>query len=102
MPGITDLFKVYAKPSLDRLVIRKRHTKHTSARVEAAKDRLRKLRNSDKVPSKVAHANLVKAGKCPEKKVYVQGKGWETRPVCPITEMRKELKDVMKEIHKTK
>jgi hypothetical protein len=102
MPGITDLFKVYEKPSLDRLVIRKRHTKQTSARVEAAKDRLRALRNTPNVPSKVAHANLVRAGKCPEKKVYVPNKGWETRPVCPITEMRNELRARMKEIHRTK
>ena len=102
MPGATlgDTFRIYVKPSLGgRLVPRKKTTLHTSARVKASKDRLSALKGTPNVPSKVAHDALVSAGKCIPKRVYVAGKGYEERPVCPIKYMRSELRAAMKRVH---
>jgi len=102
MPGPTlgDTFRIYVKPSLDGLlVVRKKTTRHTSSRVEASKERLRKLKDTGNVPSKVAHEELARQGKCPTKKVYVPGKGYEEKPVCPIKEMRSALRVQMKKVH---
>ncbi|MHC1636322.1 MAG: hypothetical protein ACXQTS_06890 [Candidatus Methanospirareceae archaeon] len=90
-----DVFRVYLKPSLNgRLVIRKRNTIQTSARVEASKERVKA-----RPPAGPAHDALVAAGKCPEKRVYVPGRGYEVRPVCPISEFRKQLSIEMKRTH---
>jgi len=97
MPTIGDVFRVYIKPSLDgMLVIRKKNTNQTSARVEASKNRVRAYTmRENESPSQTAHNNLVALGKCEEKLVYVPGRGYEKRPVCPINEMRKELRKIM-------
>jgi hypothetical protein len=102
MPGPTlgDTFRIYVKPSLDGLLVaRKKTTRQTSSRVEASKERLRKLKNTANVPSKLAHEELVKLGKCPIKRVYKPGKGYEEKPVCPIKEMRSALRVQMKKVH---
>jgi len=102
MPGPTlgDTYRVFIKPSLDgRLVIRKRTTRQTSARVEASKKRIKDAAATGKAPAKLAHDALVAAGKCSTKRVYIPGKGYEDRPVCPIKLMRSELSKAMRSIH---
>jgi len=97
MPTLGDVFRAYIKPSLDgEIIIRKKNTVQTSARVEAVKSKLRETKNTDRAPAKVAHEACVKAGRAVEKRVYVPGKGYETRMVCPISEMRSFLREAMK------
>jgi hypothetical protein len=95
MPTIGDSYRIYIKSSLDGLmVIRKKNTIQTSARVAASKDRVRRS-----PPAKPAHDALVAAGKCPTKRVYRPGLGPEERPVCPIKLMKVELRARMKALH---
>ena len=99
MATIGDVFRVYVKDSLDgRMIIRKKTTKQTSARLEARKDKLRALRGTGNAPSQRCHDQLVAAGKCPTKRVYEPGVGYTERPVCPIKEMAACLSEVMKSI----
>jgi len=51
------------------------------------------------VPSKVCHNKLVSEGKCVQKKVYVAGKGYEIRWVCPALEMARCLSVEMARVH---
>ena len=97
MAGVTlaDVYSAYVKPSLDgRLVIRKRTSRQTSARLEKAKERVKKAK-----PSEKAHARLVREGKCPTKRVYEAGKGYVEKPVCPIDQMRSALREEMEKAH---
>ena len=96
MPTLGDTFRVYIKPSLDgELVIRKRTTEQTSARLEARKDKLRAKKGTADVPAKRAHDACVAAGLAVKKRVYVPGKGYEERDVCPIKEMKGFLRKEM-------
>lgn len=102
MPGSTlgDTFRAYVKPSLDGLlVIRKKTTRQTSARVDASKKRVKEAAIAGRAPAKVAHETLAGTGKCPTKRVYVAGKGYTERPVCPIKLMKSELSKAMKAVH---
>jgi len=100
MSSLGDVYRVYVKPSLDGLmVVRKKTTKHVSARVAASKERVRSYAEKVKPPAVEAHEALVAAKKCPIKRVYKPGVGYEERPVCPIKLMKTELRKVMKKIH---
>lgn len=86
---------VYIKPSLNGLmVIRKRNTMQTSARVKASQDRVRRS-----PPARGAHDALAAAGKCPTKRVYKTGVGYGEQPVCKISDMKSELRTRMKAVH---
>ena len=94
-----DVWRVYVKPSLDgRIVFRKKTARQTSARLKRAKDRVAEYSKGGS-PSQRCHNELVNAGKCPRKRVYVPGKGYRTRPVCPIKLMIPCLRRKMKEAH---
>lgn len=94
-----DVWKIYVKPSLDgRIVFRKRTARHKSARLRAAKDRVAEYSKAGS-PSKRCHDELVSAGKCPVKRVYVPGKGYRNKRVCPIKLMIPCLRRKMKEAH---
>lgn len=100
MSSLGDVYRVYVKPSLDGLmVVRKKTTRHVSARVAASKERIRKYSETVKPPAREAHEALVAAGKCPTKRVYKPGVGYEERPVCPIKLMKSELRKAMKRAH---
>jgi hypothetical protein len=60
MATLGDTFRVYIKPSLDgQLVIRKKTSNQTSARLKA-----RQAQFASVAPSKPCHDELVSAGKC--------------------------------------
>jgi hypothetical protein len=93
MPGVTlaDIYTVYSKPSLDgRLVIRKKTARQVSARLKARKDEVAKTK-----PAVGAHKACSGAGKTIKKRVYVPGKGYEVKDVCPIKEFKKFLSEAM-------
>jgi hypothetical protein len=91
-----DVWRVYIKPSLDgELVIRKKTTDQTSARLAARKSKLEALRGTGRSPAEVCHTELVSRNVCPTKRVYVAGKGYEERPVCPIKAMKSCLREKM-------
>jgi len=93
MPGVTlaDIYTVYAKPSLDgRLVIRKKTARQVSARLKARKEEVAEAK-----PAVDAHEACVKAKKAVTKRVYIPGKGYEEKLVCPIQEFRKFLREAM-------
>jgi len=86
-----DVYRPYVKPSLDgKLVLRKRTSNQTSARL---KDRKEKIPDTE--PARLAYRACVDDGKAVEKRVYVPGKGYEIKKVCPIKEFKKYLKDAM-------
>ena len=101
MPTLGDVFRVYVKPSLDGLmVIRKRNTIQESAAVFASKDAVANApAYIGKYPAQLAHDELEREGKCREKLVYIPGKGYELKPVCPIKLMKKYLRKYMTELH---
>jgi len=95
-----DVYRAYIKPSLDgELIIRKKTSEQTSARLEERKNAVKEwTRKNKQSPSQYCHDKLVSEGKCPEQWVYVAGKGWVKRPVCPIEEMKACLREVMESI----
>ena len=89
------MFTAYIKPSLDGiLVLRKRTTAQVSARVAASKERVRSAR-----PSVAAHDACVAAGKARRVRVYVPGRGYRAKDVCPIKTMKSFLRDAMVRAH---
>lgn len=98
MPTAGDIWKVYVKPSLDgEMVIRKRTSNQTSARLKARQDKLAALPDGS-YPSQVAHKALVAAGKCRTKRVYKPGVGYENKDVCNAKDMAREMKKAMANI----
>lgn len=96
MTTAADVWSLYIKPSLDgELVIRKKTSTQTSARLAARKSKLEALKGTGRTPAEVCHTELVAKNVCPTKRVYVAGKGYEERPVCPIKEMKSCLKGKM-------
>ncbi len=95
MATLADTFTAYIKPSLDGLlVLRKRTTNQTSARVAASKKRV-----EDAKPSVVAHNACVAAGESRKVKLYKPGTGYIEKDVCPIKTMKRHLRTAMKSAH---
>lgn len=95
MPTLGDVFRAYIKPSLGgALILRKKNTIQTSARVAASKERVR--RNP---PARGAHDALVARNVCPVKRAYAAGRGYEERPICPMKLMIPELRAGMRRAH---
>jgi hypothetical protein len=93
-----DITKAYVKPSLGgKIVLRKPTSRQTSARLARRKEAVAEAGRKGLL-AKAAHEELVAAGKCPVKKVYVAGKGYEERPVCPVNLMRAALREKMKAV----
>jgi hypothetical protein len=91
-----DVWRVYIKPSLDgELVIRKKTTNQTSARLAARKSKLEALKGTGRTPAEVCHKELDAKKLCPTQKVYVTGVGYKELPVCPIKEMKSCLRKKM-------
>jgi len=90
-----DVFHAYTKPSLGgRLIIRKATSRQTSARLKERQDAVRIKGEAGGIATK-AHDELVAKGLCPDKRVYKPGEGYVVKPVCPIEEMKKALRDKM-------
>ncbi len=86
-----DVFKAYVKPSLKgRLVLRKRTSNQTSSRLQA-----RKMKVAEAKPAEEAHRRCIADGKAVPKRVYVPGKGYEEREVCPIEVFKSYLREAM-------
>ena len=93
---VGDVWRPYSKPSLDGLmVIRKRNTRQTSARLEERKEDLRALKGRPDAPATAAHRKCVEDGKAVKKKVYVPGVGYQEKDVCPIKEFKSYLREYM-------
>jgi len=91
MVTLADVFRAYVKPSLKgRLILRKRTSNQTSARLEA-----RKMKVAEAKPAVAAHERCVAEGKAVPKRVYVAGQGYKEKPVCPIDVMRRYLREAM-------
>ncbi len=91
MVTLADVFRAYVKPSLKgRLILRKRTSNQTSARLQA-----RKMKVADAKPATTAHERCVAEGKAVPKRVYVAGQGYQEKPVCPIDVMRRYLREAM-------
>ena len=89
------MWRPYVKPSLGGLlVIRKRNTIQTSARVAASKARV-----AEGKPAKIAYERCKAEGKTVRKRIYVPGQGYVDKEVCPINVFRKYLREAMKQIH---
>lgn len=96
MKGVTlaDVFRVYIKPSLDgRIVFRKKTSKQTSARLLERKMKVAKAK-----PAQEAYENCKRNGDTVMKRVYIPGKGYETKEVCPIDKFRTYLRQAMSEV----
>lgn len=91
MITLGDVFRPYVKPSLQgRLVLRKRNSNQTSARLAE-----RKMKVAEAKPAVAAHQRCVQEGHAVPKRVYIPGKGYEEKPVCPINIMRRYLREAM-------
>jgi len=102
MPTLGDVFRCYVKPSLKGLlVIRKKTTIQTSARLEAAKRRVAEHTNLSDYPARLAHEECVKNGWARKVRKYIPGKGYEEVDVCPIEKFRVLLRKYMKMVHGT-
>jgi hypothetical protein len=95
MPTLGETVKVYVKPSLKgRLILRKPTSEQASARLAARKQKVAAAGSAGLI-SKAAHDELVAEGKCTVRKVYVPGKGYTEKPVCPIRFMIPKLRAKM-------
>lgn len=96
MANVSDMKTVYVKPSLKgELVFRRPVANQKSARLKARQEAVKAAAEAGRL-SKAAHDSLVAKGKCPTHRVYKTGVGYEERPVCPISLMRKALSPLMK------
>lgn len=96
MANVSDMKTVYVKPSLKgELIFRRPVANQKSARLKARQDAVAAAAKAGRI-SKAAHDELVSKGKCPMTRVYKAGVGYEERPVCPISEMRKALRPLMR------
>lgn len=96
MANVSDMKTVYVKPSLKgELVFRSPTSRQKSARLKARQEAVAAAAKAGRI-SKAAHDELVTKGKCPTQRVYKTGVGYEEKPVCPISEMRKALRPLMK------
>jgi len=91
MVTLADIYKPYVKPSLQgRLVLRKRTSNQTSARLQE-----RKMKVAQAKPATKAHERCVAEGYAVPKRVYVPGRGYEEKQVCPIQIMKRYLREAM-------
>jgi len=95
MPVLGDVLRAYVKPSLNgEIILRKRTSHQVSPRVHNSQDRVGKAK-----PSVAAHTACEAAGKTRPVRVYIPGKGYDERKVCPISIMKSFLRDAMKKAH---
>lgn len=94
-----DTLRAYIKPSLNgEIVLRKRTSNQTSGRLKARQNKVAATKNSASAPARVAHDACKAAGKTRNVRVYEPGKGYTEKPVCPIKEMKSQLRDAMKKV----
>ena len=101
MAVVGDIIRGYVKPSLDGLlVLRKRTSRQTSARLERRKGQLRELKGKPEAPGAKAHKICEEKGLTITKRVYKPGVGYEEKAVCPIKEFKSILSETMPEAPK--
>lgn len=99
MPTAADVYRVYIKPSLNgEMIFRKRTSTQTSQRLKAVKLKVEATKGQPSAPAKVAHNACEAINKTVTKRVYVPGTGYQEKKVCPIKEMRSQLKKSMKAV----